>query len=86
VLATTLAGWNVGDDLHKAKDVGGKDAVERIRRLMQRCGDELPPPEPELPFIADLDLRLGLQDRLHAAWTDFQARMDGGDGVPVQRP
>jgi hypothetical protein len=41
---------------------------------MRQCSDELPPPEPELPFIADLDLRLGLQDRLHAAWTDFGAR------------
>jgi hypothetical protein len=41
---------------------------------MRRCSDELPPPEPELPFVADLDLRLGLQDRLHAAWTDFNAR------------
>jgi hypothetical protein len=37
-------------------------------------GDELPPPEPELPLITDLDTRLGIQDRIHAAWTDFDAR------------
>ena len=56
-----------------ARDVGGKDAVERIRRLMKRCHDELPPTEPELPFILDADIRLGIEDRIHAAWTDFSA-------------
>jgi hypothetical protein len=55
-LATTLTRWNVGDDMRKARAVGSKDAVECIRRLMRQCSDELPPPEPELPFIADLDL------------------------------
>jgi hypothetical protein len=73
VLATSLALWNVGDT-RPARDVGGKDAVERIRRLMMHCHDELPPPEPELPFIADTDVRLGIEDRIGAAWTDFNAR------------
>ncbi|MCD9824036.1 hypothetical protein [Bradyrhizobium japonicum] len=73
VLATSLALWNVGDT-RPARDVGGKDAVERIRRLMMRCHDELPPPEPELPFIADIDVRFGIEDRIRAAWTDFKAR------------
>jgi hypothetical protein len=73
VLATSLALWNVGD-MRPARDVGGKDAVERIRRLMKQCHDELPPPEPELPFIADTDVRLGIEDRIRAAWTDFDAR------------
>src|SRR6266851_7002911 len=73
VLATSLALWNVGDT-RPARDVGGKDAVERIRRLMKQCHDELPPPEPELPFISDTDVRLGIEDRIHAAWTDFNAR------------
>jgi hypothetical protein len=73
VLATSLALWNVGDT-RPARDVGGKDAVERIRRLMKQCHDELPPPEPELPFIADTDVRLGIEDRIQAAWTDFNAR------------
>lgn len=31
-------------------------------------------PEPELPFIADLDIRNGIQDRIQAAWIDFVAR------------
>jgi hypothetical protein len=73
ILATSLALWNVGDT-RPARDVGGRDAVERIRRLMKQCHDELPPPEPELPFIADSDIRLGIEDRIRAAWTDFNAR------------
>jgi hypothetical protein len=72
VLATSLVGWNLGD-IFPAKDVGGKDPVERIRRLMKQCHDELPPAEPELPFISDTDIRLGIEDRIHAAWTDFNA-------------
>src|ERR1700694_3336247 len=73
VLATSLARWNLGD-ITPARDVGGKDAVERIRRLMKQCQDELPPAEPELPFISDADIRLGIEDRIQAAWTDFNAR------------
>jgi hypothetical protein len=73
VLATSLVRWNLGD-IAPARDVGGKDAVERIRRLMKQCHDEQPPAEPELPFISDADIRLGIEDRIHAAWTDFHAR------------
>jgi hypothetical protein len=73
VLATTLVRWNLGD-IAPARDVGGKDAVERIRRLIKQCHDELPPIEPELRFIPDIDIRLGVEDRIRAAWTDFNAR------------
>jgi hypothetical protein len=73
VLSTSLALWNAGDT-RPARDVDGKDAVERIRRLMKQCHDEIPPPEPELPFISDDDIRLGIEDRIRAAWTDFSAR------------
>jgi hypothetical protein len=73
VLATSLARWNFGD-ITPARDVAGKDAVERIRRLMKQCHDEVPPAEPELPFISDTDVRLGIEDRLHAAWADFNGR------------
>ena len=73
VLATSLVRWNLGD-IAPARDVGGKDAVERIRRLMKQCHDELPSAKPELPFISDPDIRLGIEDRIHAAWTDFNAR------------
>jgi hypothetical protein len=41
---------------------------------MKQCHDELPPIEPELPFILDIDIRLGIEDRMRAAWTDFNAR------------
>jgi hypothetical protein len=73
VLATTLVLWNRGD-IAPARDLGGKDAVERIRRLMKKCHDELPLAEPELPFISDEDIRFGVEDRIHAAWIDFKAR------------
>ena len=73
VLATALPRWNFGDTL-PATNVGGKDAVERIRRLMALCHDQLPPPEPELPFITDDNIRFGIEERIHAAWTDFHAR------------
>jgi len=72
-LAVALARWNMGE-IAPAKDVGGKDPVERIRRLMKQCHDELPPDEPELPFISEADTRLGIEDRIHAAWTGFNAR------------
>jgi hypothetical protein len=73
VLATKLPAWNLGD-IMPANSVGGKDVIERIRRLMLKCRDQLLPPEPELPFIAEDDIRLGLEDRIQAAWTDFNAR------------
>jgi hypothetical protein len=72
-LATALARWTVGDGI-PARDVGGKDPIERLRRLLKQCHDELPPPEPELPFIDDIDTRLGIEDQIHAAWTNFDAR------------
>jgi hypothetical protein len=73
VLSTTLALWNVGDT-RPARDVGGRDAIERVRGLMKQCHDELSSPAPELPFIADDDIRLGIEDRIRAAWTDFNAQ------------
>jgi hypothetical protein len=41
---------------------------------MKQCHDEAPPPEPELPFIADADIRFGIEDRIQAAWTNFNAQ------------
>jgi hypothetical protein len=73
VLATTLALWNVGG-VQPAPQVNSRDVIERVRQLMAKCHDELPPSEPELPFIADDDVRLGIEDRIRAAWTDFNAR------------
>lgn len=71
-LATALAMWNVGG-VQPAEQVGGRDPVANVRRLMAQCRDYVPPAAPELPFIVDDDVRLGLEDRIQAAWTDFHA-------------
>jgi hypothetical protein len=71
-LAVAAARWRLGD-IAPAKAVDGKDAVELLRRLLRRCQDETPPPEPELPFISDLERRAGIQAQMHASWVDFAA-------------
>jgi hypothetical protein len=73
VLAAATAHWALGG-IVPARDVGGKDPLERVRRLMQQCQDELPPPEPELPFIEDVDRRAGIEDQLNTAWSNFRAQ------------
>lgn len=73
VLSEAAARWNFGD-IRPARDVGGRDPVERIRRLMSICSDELPPKEPILTFIAEDDVRIAIEDQIQAAWTDFSAR------------
>ncbi len=70
-LAAAAGGWVVGDVQRVAKAVGGKDAVERIRLLMKRCQDKLPPPEPELPFV-DEDDRPDIQSLMTTAWRNFE--------------
>jgi hypothetical protein len=37
------------------------------------CPDEPSPAEPVFPFITDEDTRLGVEDRLRAAWIEFKA-------------
>ena len=72
VLATALPKW----DIHGAQEasIDSKNPVERIRRLLTGCPNELPPPEPEFPFVTDDDIRLGIEDRMRAAWIDFNAK------------
>jgi hypothetical protein len=72
-LITALARWGAGDET-AARQVGNKEPIECIRRLLKQCRDELPPPEPELPFIAELDKRLGIEDQIHTAWANYNAR------------
>jgi hypothetical protein len=74
VLAGTVARWEVGDTGLLVRDVGGKDPVERIRLLMKRCQDALPPNKPELPFITDPDRRASIEEKIRAAWIDFEAQ------------
>jgi hypothetical protein len=72
VLATALPKWDLGG----AQDasIESKNPVERIRRLLMGCPNELPPPEPEFPFVTNDDIRLGIEDRTRAAWIDFNAK------------
>ena len=71
-LAAAAGGWVVGDVARVVKAVNGKDAVERIRLLMMRCQDEIPPPEPELPFVDD-DARPPIQGMMSTAWRNFDS-------------
>jgi hypothetical protein len=73
VLAAAVGRWTYGDTM-PSPEVGGRDPIERIRRLLQKCPDEMPPPAPELPFISDDSLRVGIEKLIHAAWTDFNAQ------------
>ncbi|BAM87731.1 hypothetical protein S58_17240 [Bradyrhizobium oligotrophicum S58] len=73
VLAATVARWEIGDTI-VVRDVGSRDAMERIRQLMLQCRDTIPPPEPELPFITDPDRRAGIEEKARAAWIDFGAQ------------
>ena len=71
-LATILPSWNMGET-RALPPVNGKDPVERLRRLLIVCPDELPRPESELPFITNDDFRLDTEAKVRAAWTDFKA-------------
>jgi len=41
---------------------------------MKQCHDALPPAEPELPLFPMKTSASAVEDRIHAAWTDFNAR------------
>jgi hypothetical protein len=71
-LAAMVPAWSLGD-IRPALTVGGRNPVQRIRILLERCSDDLPPPTPEFPFIGDDDIRHGIEDRVRAAWIDFGA-------------
>lgn len=71
-LATILPSWNLGNTM-ACPGVAGKNPVERIRRLVLSCPDELPRPEPELLFMTDEAARIGAEAKVHAAWINFKA-------------
>jgi hypothetical protein len=72
-LSSALARWSAGDS-QPVRDVGQKDPIERIRRLLMQCRDELPPAQPEISFVTDPTARTAIEERLQAAWTDFNAQ------------
>jgi hypothetical protein len=49
-LTSALSGWDALNHGIVAYNVGGKDPIERIRRIFSRCPDENPPPFPSLPL------------------------------------
>ncbi len=69
-LATALPIWSRHEG--GTVSVRGKNPVERIRRLLKACLDE-PHLKPELTFITDEDIRLGIEAKLHTAWVNFKA-------------
>ncbi len=72
-LATVLPRWNSGETT-LGPGVGGRNPVAVLAHLLAECANELPPPEPEFPFITDEDTRLGIEDRTRGAWVNFNAR------------
>jgi hypothetical protein len=72
-LTSALSTWDVGDQDRPVKNVGGKDPVEQIRRILTVCPDEIPPICPELAFIPDALARASVQEDIRAAWIDFRA-------------
>jgi hypothetical protein len=63
--------WERGQEAQAARQVGGRDPVERIRRLLASCPDEVPP-EVDLPFVDALDVRIGIEDLIRTAWTNYR--------------
>jgi hypothetical protein len=70
-LASALPSWEL-QNTGALPWVNGKNPVARIRRLLQECPDE-PRTEPQFPFMTDDNVRLGIEDRLRGAWTNFRA-------------
>lgn len=72
-LTSAMSAW---DALHPeiiASNIGGRDPIERIRRIMATCPDENSPPVPDLAFIPDDAARASVQQDVRAAWIDFRA-------------
>ena len=72
-LTSALSVWDVGDQGPPVKSSNGRDPVERIRRILLVCPDEIPPPYPDLTFIADDVARANVQQDIRAAWIDFRS-------------
>jgi hypothetical protein len=80
-LVSALSIWDAQGQGPAALNVGAKDPVERIRRILAVCPDENPPPYPDLAFIRDQNARANVQQDIRAAWIDF--RSDEWKGATV---
>jgi hypothetical protein len=72
-LTSALSGWDALNHGTMVGSVGGKDAIERIRRIFLGCSDENPPPHTEFTFIHDTQAHASVQEDIRAAWIDFRA-------------
>jgi len=72
-LTSALSVWDVGDQNRPVRSSSGKDPIERIRRILAVCPDEIPPPYPDLTFILDDIARANVQQDIRAAWIDFRS-------------
>jgi hypothetical protein len=72
-LTSALSVWDVGDRDRPVRTGSGKDPVERIRRILAVCPDEIPPLYPDLAFISDDVARTNVQQDIRAAWIDFRS-------------
>ena len=72
-LTSALSVWDICDQDRPVRNRGGKDPVERIRRILAVCPDENPPPYPDLAFISDDIARTNVQQDIRAAWIDFRS-------------
>lgn len=70
-LAFAAAIWEKGIGGFQPGQVGGKDPIERIRRLLATCPDEIPP-EIELPFVTEIEVRNGIEELVKTAWTNYR--------------
>src|SRR4051794_10781249 len=62
VLVSALPMWDRMNNV-AASGVGPKDPVELVRRLMEKCRDTVPPPEPEIPFVVDVTARKDIEEK-----------------------
>jgi hypothetical protein len=72
-LTSAVALWNAGQ-YQAAENAGGSDPIARIRRLLLKCPDEIPPAYPEFAFVSDDDVRDAVTEAARAAWVNFQAQ------------
>ncbi len=72
-LTSATSAWDAMNQGTVVNNVGGRDPIARIRRILTLCQDENPPPHPELAFISDPAARARVQEDIRAAWIDFNA-------------
>jgi hypothetical protein len=60
-LSSAMSAWDALHPEITASNIGGRDPIERIRRIMAVCPDENPPLVPPLTFIIDASARASVR-------------------------